>query len=244
MARRATALQEYRAAAAGYPLFLIAGGHSFLSLDGHAPDARLTAALSRAYSRLAYDIGLLTPAEAAHLRALNIPLPTNWIVQSSRVETVLRTKGAITLGVVILPALAKETQVNPPEALRKEIAAAADHLHDKADLVVALSTWGVLAEQNLLETSPPRFDVFLGTGRGIGITGRLMNDDALLWMRSYDKGKALQRIDILGLPAKGQGGRVWRQGKNISWSTIPLGEKIYSDPGMLELFGSLDKSSK
>lgn len=244
MARRATALQEYRAAAAGYPLFLIAGGHSFLPQDGQTPDARLTAALSKAYSRLAYDFGLLTPAEAAHLRALNIPLPSNWIVQSSRLETVLRTKGAITLGIVILPALAKETQVNPPEELRKEISAAAERLRDKADLVVALSTWGVLAEQNLLETSPPRFDVFLGTGQGIGITGRLMNEDALFWMRAYDKGKALQRIDVLSLSKKDQSAIVWRQGKNISWSTIPLGEKIYSDPGMLELFDSLDKNSK
>lgn len=244
MARRATALQDYRAAASGYPLFLLASGHSFLPLDGPAPDAHQTAALSKVYSLLAYDIGLLTLAEAAHLRTLNVPPPTNWVVQSSQIETVLRSKGSITLGIVILPALAKEAQVNPPEALRKEIAAAANRLREKADLVVALSPWGIRAEQNLLETSPPSFDLLLGTGQGIGNTGRLMNKDALLWMRAYDKGKALQRVDIFTLPEKGASSFAWQQGKSISWTTIPLSEKIYSDPGILEIFNSLDKTKK
>ncbi len=191
---------------------------------------------------LNYDLGLLTPAEAAHLRKLNVPPPANWIEQGTQVKTILLTKGSVTLGIVVLPTLAKDMQANPTEELRKAITSAADSLRGKTDLVVALSTWGIQAEQNLLEKPLLDVDLLLGAGQGIGLTGRLMNQDALLWVRVYDKGKALQRIEILTMPARDASGFSWHQGKSISWTTLPLSEKVYSDPSILDIFESLDKN--
>lgn len=239
MARRATALKEFRESAAGRPLFLLSGGHTFTPLDASTPDARLTAALAKAYSRLGYDLGLITPAEAGLLRAANAPIPANWIMLDDTVKVRLLSKGKVTLGIVIFPALADDAQAGPSEAVRKAISAAANDLRGRADLVVGMSTWGVQAEQRLLDGSPLAMDLLLGTGRGLGFNGRLMNGDKLLWMRIFDKGKALQRIDALALP--GKSGTAWRQGQNIAWSTIPLTEKLYPDPGMGELFAPFEK---
>ncbi len=240
MARRATALKEFRESAADHPLFLLSGGHTFAPLDGSAPDARLRAALAKAYSRLDYDLGLLTPAEAGLLRAVKAPIPANWIVLDDTVKVRLLSKGKITLGIVIFPTLADDAQAAPSQAMRKAIAVAANDLRDRADLVVGMSTWGVQAEQNLLDGAPLPMDLLLGTGRGLGFNGRLMNGDTLLWMRMFDKGKALQRIDVLALP--GKSGTDWRQGQTISWSTIPLTEKLYPDPGIGELFAPFEKN--
>lgn len=241
MARRATALQEYRTTAKGYPLFFLSGGHSFLPLKGPAPGPDQLVALSQAYSRFGYDLGLVTPAEAEHLRAAKAPIPPKWLVLGSEVVTRLIVKEGVRLGVVIFPSLPANDslRVNVPEQLFKDITAAAQALRESADIVVGLSAWGVLAEQQLVETSPPPLDLLLGTGQGIGFNGRLINNAEILWMRLFDKGKALQRIDVLTPPAKNNS--KWRQGMNISWATIPLNEKIYPDPGMSELFNSLDK---
>lgn len=221
-------------------MFFLSGGHTFQPLDGPAPDPRLLAALAKAYVRLDYDLGLLTPAEAGLLRAANVSIPPNWVVADSTVKVRLLSKDNGTLGVVIFPTLPGNAQTSPSEVVRKAIATAATDLRQQADLVVGMSTWGVQAEQNLLEGTPLSLDLLLGTGRGLGFNGRLVNGNTLLWMRMFDKGKALQRIDVLALP--GKGGAAWHQGQNISWSTIPLSEKLYPDPGMGELFAPFEKN--
>lgn len=226
-------------------MFLISGGHSFLPLDGPVPGKGRLEALSAAYTRLNYDLGLLTPDEARELRAMDVPLPANWMVQEDRVQTVVLSKGGVDLGLVIFPALQGPALAGPSEAQLREISQAAKALHGRASVVVGLSTWGLLAEQRMLDNSPPALDILLGSGRGMGLNGRLMSQNTLLWIRAFDKGKALQHIEVLTPPGEKRKKRekslAWSQGRTISWTTLPLSEKIQSDPGLLMLFESLKK---
>ena len=250
MARRATLFSEY--AVEAVPPLRISGGYTFRAPGNEpaAPPASVLVALLTAYQRLEYDLGLLAPSEKELLAADGITSPALWVVAKNTPTTHLLRAGETRVAVVVFPHLAPRVQrltdskkkAKPVSGAVSElefiaIRQAARQARKQADLVVGLSDWGLDAESTLMQAGETGLDILLGSGPGSGVNGRISTDGQTLWMRSYSKGKAVQRIDVLELP----GGEAfqWQKAVNVRWITKPLKESIPPDPRIAEMFEAL-----
>lgn len=160
----------------------------------------------------------------------------NWI--SCKEITVIEKslKDGRKAAIIVLPYLEKGSDHIPADLLAK-CAALFSEYRDKADLVIAMSSWGYFREKTflasaaILETPP---DIFLGSGDGPGMSGSLAANAKTLWVRSYPTGKAVNRIDIMQFPDRSADFK-WTSGDNIKWFLQTLLINVREDQNVAKL---------
>lgn len=212
----------------------IAGPYEILPWSGGDKPPRKEAlpALARAYSLLGYDLGCLTPDEAAALAAQNAPAPKGWLTLGKEPQAKTAEVGGLKVGVLFLPLLGQDEKT-PDKKLVAKVSRAAKRLREDADVVIGVSPWGMRGEEALLKKRPGLFDVLLGAGRGSGLYAKAPNGETV-YTRAYEKGKAINRIDLLELP-KGEK-HVWSLQKNFKAKITPLDDATPDNGRIKALF--------
>jgi len=142
--------------------------------------------------------------------------------------------------IIIFPSLEKGSDDLPPDLI-DECATLIKENKEKADLVIAMSSWGYFKEKKFLanpvigEAAP---DILLGSGDGPGMSGSLNANGKTLWVRSYPTGKAVNRIDIYEWPARSEDFK-WSSGQNVKWFLQTLTEKLREKPEVLKLLSGI-----
>lgn len=236
--RRMTFLKTFRQE--NRPNLVINGAFTFGQPAGGPAKKGLLAALAKAYESMNIDIGLLTPWEQATLAEAKVTPPAAWKPVSAAPVTSTFERAGKTIGVVLFPMYAKDQQTPPPEMV-KAVLDAARELAPRVDLLVGVSGWGSTAEEALLATADEPFHILLGSGvPGAGLKGRVSNGTKTLWVRCYERGKALQRIDFFELPARGES-MDWYLDENVRAQTEGLSTAYTDDPDTAALFRSFSK---
>jgi hypothetical protein len=217
----------------------IAGPYEFISDDGqdHAEEESY-APLVKAYEKLNYDTGALSPAEAAKFASLGLAPPKGWVVLDAKEpKTVILNTAQGKVGVIFFPetkASAKgDEHAAPGSDLILAIERKIKELRPQVNLVVGVSPWGVQDESDYLEKTKPGLNMLLGSGPGIGFMAKPAADGKVLWMHSYSKGKALYTVDLLAWP--GAKDSTWEAGKNYTTKAVILDQDVSPDPGMEQL---------
>lgn len=234
MARRATFIKELRANpdTAGKTLVLSGAGEFWPDGPEKPPTDQALAALVKAFGLLAPEAGCLTPSEAKVLADKGLAPPPGFEVLDAAPKTRRLNVGGLRVGLVFFPVLKNGAKNAPPEAM-EAAAAAARGLRADSDLVIGLSPWGGIDEEAFLSRPDHGLDVLLGSGPGPGQYMRTASAGRTLWSRSYTQGKALIRLDILGLP--NGPGFVWKLGESVTAQAVPLDQGIADDPAYKDL---------
>lgn len=198
-------------------------------------------ALAKAYAFLDYDVALLTSREASLFEEAGVAPPAPWQTrkQSDFRELVLGNGKRVQ--VLVFPPLPKDSDM-PDDSTFESIGRAVRKARANADLVIALCDWGIVAEREYLARKPKDAPhILLGSGRGTGIRGQVMLEGRLLYVRSYDKGKAVNRVEILKWP---QGADfTWIPKENVVSSLIVLDNRYYDSLKIEEIFSKVDLSN-
>lgn len=215
----------------------VAGAFEFIADDkSEKPDNNAWEPLVKAFDKLGYSIGGLSPAEAEALEAHGLKLSGDWLTLDPKEvrSCVVNTPGG-QIGFVYFPVL-KSAMDSPTEATLERIAREASRLRAaKVKLVVGVSPWGVQNESEYLEKSKPVVDVLLGSGPGVGFSAKPADGGKVLWMHTFTKGKALYTVDVLDWPDADQPVR-WEQGKNYTTRVLVLDDSYTPDPTVAALF--------
>ncbi len=240
LGRRATYINDLRQSMSKtVPVFAVSAGFEFLPEDGKMPDQAKLQALATAYSKINFDLGLLTPREAAALRKAGAALPGQWVTAPEVTEVELPLPGGDKVGFVLLPPLTP-TEKEPPKELIKLVSRAVAHQRKTAKAVVAVSPWGYFVELTYLRTLDAVLpDILLGAGTGPGFKGMVAGEGKTYWMRAYGLGKALNRLEIMEWPGRDPGFR-WSDEKDIRSLNIGLTDQVRDDPAISALFDGMN----
>lgn len=240
LGRRATYINDLRQSMGkNVPVFAVSGGFEFLPEDGKQPTQAKLKALAEAYSKINFDLGLLSPAEAAALRKAGTTLPGQWVTAPEVTETELPLPAGQKVGFVLLPPLTP-TEKEAPKELIRLVSRAVEHQRKTAKIVVAVSPWGYFVELTYLRTLDAVLpDILLGAGPGPGFKGMVAGEGKTYWMRAYGLGKALNRIEVLDWPGRDPGFR-WRDEEDIRSLNIGLTDQVRDDTSVSSLFDGMD----
>ncbi|GAB6035494.1 hypothetical protein JCM15519_00530 [Fundidesulfovibrio butyratiphilus] len=220
---------------AGKTVF-VAGAFEFIADDkSEKPDPKAWEPLVKAFDKLGYSIGSLSPAEAEAIKSHGLTLTGDWLTLDAKDvrSSVVNTPGG-QIGFVFFPVL-KSAMDSPSEAMFERIEREAARLRSaNVKLVVGVSPWGVQNEAQYLEKAKPVVDVLLGSGPGVGFSAKPADGGKVLWMHTFTKGKALYTVDVLDWP-NGQATR-WEQGKNYTTKVVVLDDSFTPDPAVAALF--------
>lgn len=216
----------------------MAGPYEFLEPEKTdcAPD--VAKALTAAYALLAAEAGFLAPEEAAMLASKGLKPPKNWQPGGAAQQTVLLETPAGTVGVLLLP-FADPAKPVGPETLKAAVDAARA-LKSRAALVAVVSPWGLAAENQLAQMADGAIHLLLGAGPGVGMRGRYMDNNRLLWVRAFEKGKSVSRIDMTALPGVGKDA-AWKDNENVTVDAPQMDEGVSEDKAVEALFEWLDQ---
>lgn len=233
MARRATLLKEVRSGlSTGTALVQVAGPYEFMEAgDADAPPGS-AAPMAAALARLAPDLVVLAPEEAAMLGRLGIPLPERTVVLGDAPQTRVVTRDGVRLGFVLFP-LAEKTGTEPDARRRAATVTAAKALRAGSDLVVGISPWGSMPEEAFVTANPEVFDVLLGAGSGFGAPAVPQPSARTLWARAHTKGKTINRLDV-SLPLK-KPSAPWVAGENHHAELLNPDYRVADDPDVAAL---------
>lgn len=143
--------------------------------------------------------------------------------------TILTTQNGDKIGFVRFPSLGQGNDIPEPELISR-IGRQIKLLRNKVRLVVGLSGWGWLGENEYLMKNPKTVpDLLLGSGRGSGLNGRVLADDRCIWVRSYDKGRSICEIQIYEWPDR-KNSFAWTVSKNYNTSSIGLNDTYKDNP--------------
>ena len=241
LARRATLLDQIRALdPQREKTILLAGADEFLGPEGSAwedTDPALAPAFLRAYEIMGYDRVFVTLREMEWLQHNSGRQTLPGFIRPLEEEPVVEysTIDGRTVAVMALPELPAEMQ-EPSPGMRDAVLEAGREIRPHVDLLVAVSPWGKWGEEHFLRTDEEQpFDVFLGGGPGSGSRGELLDNDTLLWTRTFLKGRSLNLIHILAWPERGQG-TTWVQGMNYVSDVKPLYDEVPESPPVRALF--------
>jgi hypothetical protein len=211
-----------------------------LEEDYSGIDRSTVAAMSQAYAMLGYDAGYLSPEESDLLRKEKVQIPAKWRPGKAEVATEVLSKDGVAVGLVFFPFPAQAGQ--PTREDMDAVLQKAAKLRQEANLVVGVSPWGLQAENQFLELDKAAgaFDILLGGGPGSGSKGRLAAGDKTVWVRPFSKGRAVNVVTVLDIPAKNAKAR-WKENENIRFDITPLKDDIATDPKVDSLFDSLQK---
>ncbi|QJT08039.1 hypothetical protein [Oceanidesulfovibrio marinus] len=218
-------------------MLTLAGANEFLNPTDAAenPKDSLAPAFVESYKRMDYDGVYPTVMEGDWLseNAGALPPFIKPVGNTGFVDT-FQVSGH-TVAVVVYPAPGRgpfptDEQVQWAEQTVKE-------QQGKSDLVVAVSHWSKAGEQKYLESASNLPDILLGGGPGPGLPEALANKGSTLWVRSFTKGRVLNKISLYDWPDR-DSGRVWDLGRNVNADTVILNEKIQGDAEIEAMFHS------
>jgi hypothetical protein len=189
--------------------------------------------MAKAYGRLGYAAGLVTPAEAEALKNAGVTLPAAFAASAAEPGVTTIKAGGRTLGIVRFPTVPKLGEPVPAD-LAEATAKAASALHGQVDLVVGLSGWGMADEEAFVGAHPGAVDVLLGSGPGSGLAGVTAGAGKTLWARVFTRGKTVSRLDLFALP--GTPGFVWNPKTGFRPDVISLDDRFAADPEIQALF--------
>ena len=240
LARRAALLQKFVSGQAR-PLVLAGPYEFYADRDELSPDMlrRITPALFSAFGRMPYTAIYLSPAADKALRDLGLTPPPQVVPVGDAPVTHVFRAGGITAACVFLPAGTAENngpapdQISAAQLAAKEAAAT-------ANLVIAVSPWGIQAENALAASFGGYFHIVLGGGEGIAVPGQATGDHGSpgpLWARSDRRGRAVTVLDIFAVPAPGS---PWLEGINFASRLAFLDPELPQDEPVLTLLHGLN----
>lgn len=234
LARR-VALLPTLAAGQNRPLIL-AGPYEFYAERADAvPDQadKLAPVLHAAFRAMPYTAVYLSPAALADMQKHQLPPLPNGVPVADAPVTEFFRAGAMTAACVFLPAgTEKDGSPSPDQVLAAKQAAQAAGA--SANLVIAISPWGMRAENALAPSLAGYFHIILGGGAGIAVPGQPSGDPTHpgpLWIRSDRRGRAVNVVDIFSLPPPGT---PWLDGINFSSRLVFLEPHLPQDEPLRE----------
>lgn len=240
IARRAALLK--RLAAASPRTLILAGPNEFFTDRPNAPEAeavRIMPALAAAFRAMPYAAVYLSPATAAFMREHGIEPPPGGVTPDNAPAVKLFRAGSMTAACVFLPAGSEDDgapdaeQLHAARQVAREAAAG-------ADLVIAVSPWGMRAENTFSAFLAGYAHILLGGGPGIAVPGQASGGpDACgpLWARSDRHGRAVTVLDIFSLPPEGA---PWIEGIHFSARLALLDSALSEDEGIRNAVRGLD----
>lgn len=188
----------------------------------------MMAKLLKAYQHLPYDIFLLSPADQQSLALNELTSPSSWYGPLTKPQVVVQETTDGSIAFVLFP---DSTPHNP--SMNEEIGDFIRNLRATGayNLIVGLSTWGSDREEEFITAEKNTLDILLGSGDGPGYTGLYLEDNSILWVRAFTKGKAINTITIPTLPDPGEK-VVWDPEVTILTKVESLDHKISLDEEM------------
>ena len=212
---------------------VIGGGYEFAHPGTEADRHPGTVTrLKRAFEMLDYDIFFLSPADATVLTNSGVAPADAWRQPSEEPGLIVRDVPGGRLAFVLFP---DSGQDDP--AAGEELVRYAHALRDKGlyNLIIGLSTWGAARERAFIDSSEPVFDIIFGSGTGPGYAGLYLQDNKVLWVRAFTKGKSLMSVAVPVLPPAGKK-IVWSPETTVKAISAPLGDGLPSDPEIAAIF--------
>jgi hypothetical protein len=230
LARRATFFKTERA---NPDTVIVSAGHEFAPF-GFEQDRHpsIITQLKKAYSLLNYDIFLLSPRDAMVFEKTGIPAAESWQGPLTEPKLVVRKVSGGSIAIVLFPDHAatdsnlNQSVVNFAKDLRNQ---------KRYNLIIGVSTWGASREQLFIESSPPVFDILLGSGEGPGYNGLYMQNNGLLWVRAFTKGRSVQSVSIPKLPVP-EKKMYWNPEVSIHTRSHALGGEVATDGTIAAVF--------
>ena len=194
----------------------------------------ILASISKAMDRMHYDVGFLSNEEADMLSRQGVTPPSWQQTTTGAPFSVITTAAGDRVGFLRFPSLPSD-RAKPQEALLEQLARDIRKYRTQVRLLIGLSDWGWLAEQEYLARDPEAVpDLLLGSGRGSGVNGRIQADDRCLWVRAYDKGRSIAKITILEWPDR-ENSFAWNPSRNYKTSSIGLNDQIKDYPAVRDI---------
>lgn len=187
--------------------------------------------LSRALGIMGYDVGCLSRDEAGFLAGFGIAPPAWQRTAKDAPVTIVTTAAGDKVGFLRFPPLPPGAD-GPSEETMDRLSRAIGQLRRDVRLVVALSEWGWVGEQEYLSAEPKDLpDILLGSGNGSGVNGRILGSGRCLWVRAYDKGRSIAEISILKWPDR-KNSFAWNPGTNYNTKSIGMNDLIKDNPAV------------
>lgn len=206
----------------------IAGYHELSRPRRGLQQVEPTRRLCRIFSRLSYELGVLSPDEAAFLEANRIDPPQGWLVASKHPKAKVFSLASKKIAVLVFP------YSSSGEAGRDEVLKLAEKLRPETDLLIGLSPWGIHRERAFLSNGQNVLDIFLGGGPGPGFKSKFVQGGTTLWVRPYGRGKVVFSIRIHDWPSRPK--TAWRPGQTVDTDIILLKKNIPEDEAIRSLF--------
>jgi len=223
-----------------HDVLVIGGAYEFLPTSGEKVSDKKRNALTEAFQIINYDLGILSPAEFRFMENSISGIPQNWISNTKAQVMVKPLANGKKVSIIVFPHLERGSDEIPPDLIQK-CAKLIRENKEKADLVIAMSSWGYFREKKFLanpEIGEAAPDILLGSGDGPGMSGSLNANGKTLWVRSYPTGKAVNRIDILHWPTRDEDFK-WSSGENVKWFLQTLTEKLREEPAIAKLLSGI-----
>ena len=177
-----------------------------------------------------YDVGLLAREEDALLSSSGVTPPSWQQTASSAPFSIVTTVTGEKIGFMRFPSLLRHEI--PPKELIERLSLDIARYRREVRLLIGLSEWGWLAEQEYLAANPKAVPDFLfGSGKGSGVNGRIKADGRCVWIRAYDKGRSIAEISILEWPDRNNP-FAWEPEKNYKTASIGLNDTIKDHPAV------------
>lgn len=220
-------------------MLVLTGAFDFAQYQAQKPPTRKRLEfMARAYDLLRNDLVFVSPYERAVMAKAGLHPHRSWRGSEHLEQHLLGPDAEHRVGVLLLPPLPEGATSLPPGLVR-QVEDAVRSLRTRTRLVVAMSPWGYLREQELLGAPGPLPDLLLGTGLGIGLAGNIEAKGKTLWVRAFAQGKSISRIDILAWPEHANTTFKWTEAQNIRMTLFGLTDQYMEDSHMLSLMQSL-----
>lgn len=142
------------------------------------------------------------------------------------------------VAVLLLPAI--DPAKPAPPALVGAVLDQARQARINAELVVAVSPWGLAEEKELLAKARGAIHLLLGAGPGTGLRGLVLDEGRVAWVRGFERGKSLAVVTVPVLPGAGRDAK-WLENDSISCESLPLDDSVASDQEVDALFEWLEQ---
>lgn len=198
--------------------------------NGTSPDT--AAMLKNAYERLGYDIFLLAPSDALAFEKAGVKAGKGWEGPLEKPRVVTRAVRGGSLAFVLFPDTGEADAATEAELVELARSLRAEGRHN---LIIGVSTWGSPRENDFILRREPVFDIILGSGEGPGYAGIYLQDNRVLWVRAFTRGKSVHTVTIPALPAPGAK-VVWNPEVTVTTLAAPLGDGVAADPEVEAIF--------
>lgn len=193
---------------------------------------------SAAINATDWDCVYLSSQAAAWLHENGAACPAKAIPVTNSPQTKTFSTAGKTIAVIFLPP-GSDPSGMPSTRQIDEALDAGREVNNTADLVIAVSPWGMHAELNHAARFEGVFHIILGGGPGMGIAPQIIHAaPAVLWGRAESQGRALMLIEILAWPNPAMP-TAWMESVNFTWRELTLSMPIAEDPTVRDIIAAV-----